>query len=99
MINSQMRKYRCSKYISTVNSYGEETLTPVLDGSVLMAINLLSENTQDNILYSGAEYVGLTKDEIDDTFVIQYDTKTRLKVKYVNPIGRLKQVYLTRMCD
>lgn len=98
MINSQMREYSFSKYSNETNAYGEETTVPVLGGSIKMAINIVSEYIQDNILYSGAEYIGLTNDKrIDDTYIIQYDAKTRLKVKYINPIGRLIQVYLTRV--
>ena len=51
----------------------------------------------DNILYKNCAYIGLTTDaEVNDTYVIKYGSE-RLKVLYVNPMGRFKQVFLQRM--
>lgn len=96
MINSQMKQYPYYLYGNTVNTYGEITAnTTVPTGSIEMAINIISQSTEESILYSGCEYIGLTRQEVNDNYVIQYGNEI-LKVKYVNPIGRLKQVFMTR---
>lgn len=89
------------------NAYGEvvqqtrEVETPSASGTeetptIKMAINLSNQMTNDYIQYSDAEYIGLTTDQVDDTYIIQYGNYN-LKVKYVNPIGRLKQVALVKI--
>ena len=87
------------------NAYGEtitsEVETPSTSGieetpTIKMAINLSNQNTNDYILYNQAEYIGLTTDEVDDTYIIEYENQ-KLKVKYVNPIGRFKQVALVKI--
>lgn len=94
MINANFRQYH---YFTTgKNAAGQDTL-PSKDaepvGKIKMAINLTSQNVQDNINYNGANYMGLTHAKVDDTYIIQYGEE-RLKVLYVNPIGRLNQVFL-----
>lgn len=61
-----------------------------------MAIYITSQNIQDNINYKGATYLGLTHSLLDDKTVIQYGDK-KLKVLYVNPEGRLKQVFMAEL--
>lgn len=58
-----------------------------------MAIYITSQQIQDNINYKGANYMGLTHSLLDDSYVINYNG-TKLKVLYVNPQGRMKQVFL-----
>ena len=86
----QMRPYSYSIYTNTIDDYGQETLT-ASNGIIKIALNITQQNIQDNILYSGAQYIGLTNDDVNDTYVINYGNE-KLKVLYVNPIGRLKQV-------
>ena len=62
-----------------------------------MAINISSQSIQDNILFKDCTYIGLTSDaNVNDSYVIKYG-KEQLKVLYVNPKGRLKQVFLKEM--
>ena len=68
----------------------------VPDGQIKMAINLSNQSVQDNINYKDAQYVGLTHADIDDKYIIQYQDE-RLKVLYVNPFGRMKQVFLSSL--
>ena len=82
--------------------YGEERgywmpqLSTEANGKIKIALNILSQSAQDNILYEDCSYVGLTHDDnINDKYVIQFGDE-KLKVLYVNPIGRLKQVFLKR---
>ena len=91
-----MRFYDYFK-LGQVDAYGQPRYPNLKDGSVLMCINTLSQSIQDNIRYKDASYIGLTLDsKIDDTFVIQYGEE-KLKVLYVNPKGRMKQVFLTNL--
>lgn len=96
MINAQMRQYEYYTY-GEQNAYGQQQLSAEPQGVIKMAINITSQNTQDNILYNNSTYIGLTTDaEVNDAYVIQYE-KERLKVMYVNPMGRFKQVFMARM--
>ena len=95
MINANMRLYNYFT-IGEDNGYGQPTI-PSLEstptGQIKMAINISSQSVQDNINYKDARYVGLTHANIDDTYIIEYEGE-RLKVLYVNPKGRMKQVFL-----
>lgn len=98
MINSNMRMYDYYLYDDD-NEYGQPTLiknedgTDKIQGQVKLSITNTSTSIQDNINYSGAQYLALTRDKaIDDKYVIQYGDE-RLKVLYVTPT-RLRQVFL-----
>lgn len=99
MIVSGMRNYDYFKTVFNAE-YGQEHL-PAADatpeGKVKLAIFPISTGTQDNILYANCSYVGLTIDaEIEDKYIIQYGEE-RLKVSYIQPKGRFKQVFLKRV--
>ena len=94
MINSQMELYDYFTF-GADNGYGQPMLSKDIKGQIKMAINLSSQSIQDNILFKDCAYTGLTHAEVDDTFVIQYGNE-KLKVLYVNPMGRYKQVFMTR---
>lgn len=94
MLNTQTHLYNFFTF-GEGNEYGQPTLNPEVKGTVKLAINTSSQAVADNVLYKDAEYLGLTLDKsINESYVIQYGDK-KLKVKYVNPIGRYTQVYLT----
>ena len=78
------------------DGYGMPQLSTEPKGQIKMTINISSQTTQDNILYKDCTYVGLTNANIDDTYVIRYGN-SKLKVLYVNPKGRYKQVFLKEM--
>ena len=92
MINADMRLY---DYFTLGNKdeYGQPTLSGTPVGQIKMSINITSQNVQDNINYVNAQYIGLTNANVDDTYIIQYGDR-RLKVLYVNPKGRMKQVFM-----
>ncbi len=93
MINANMRTYDYYTY-GDVDGYGQPQLSEEIKGSVKMAINITSQSIQSNIKYKDCSYMGLTHDtSIDDTYVIQYGEE-KLKVLYVNPMGRFKQVFM-----
>ena len=95
MINADMRNYDYFIY-GEADAYGQQQLSETAAGTIKMAINIASQSVRDSVAYSGTEYTGLTHAAIDDSYVIQYGEE-RLKVLYVNPRGRFKQVYLTRV--
>lgn len=95
MINAEMRNYNYFT-LGEDNGYGEPQLSSEPSGSVKMVINITSQSVQDNINYQNANYMGLTQTLLDDSCVIQYGDK-KLKVLYVNPKGRLNQVFMVEV--
>ena len=95
MINHDMQLYDYYLYQGK-DEYKQPILSTERNGTVKMSINITSQTIQDNINYSGATYLGLTYSLLDDTHVIQYGDK-KLKVLYVNPKGRLKQVFMAEL--
>ena len=96
MINADMRSYDYFLY-GEEDKYGQPQLSDTVQGSIRISIYSTSTNIQDNINYKNAEFIGLTKDSnICDKYVIQYGTD-KLKVLYVIPKGRLKQVFLIKV--
>lgn len=91
-----MRTYNYFTFGSD-NGYGQPQLSEDAQGSIKMAINISSQSVADNIKYKEATYIGLTHDaKVDDTYVIEYGAE-KLKVLYVNPKGRLKQVFMAEL--
>lgn len=96
MINASMRFYDYFT-LGENDDYGQPRLSNK-KGSVKMSINLQTQTPADNIKYKDATYVGLTLDQaIDDSYIVKLDEKTKLKVLYVNPFGRYKQVFMAEM--
>ena len=94
MINNHMRFY--DYYTLATNEYGQSVIGEKA-GNVKMAIYLTSQSVQDNILYKGAEYLGLTQDEkIKDCHIIEYGNQ-KLKITTISPQGRLWRVFMSRM--
>lgn len=98
MINTNMRYYDYFTY-GAADEYGQQTLIkneagePIVQGTVKLSITTSSQEIQGNINYKECSYVGLTLDKtINDTFVIKYGEQL-LKVLYVNPQGRFRQVF------
>jgi hypothetical protein len=88
-----MREYNYFLY-SDNDGYGQASVTDEVQGTVKMSITNTSTSTQDNILYKDATYLGLTLNKaVDDTYVIEYG-KERLKVLYIVPQGRYRQVFM-----
>lgn len=92
MINADMRLYDYYTY-GAPNEYKQPQLSSDVQGSIKMAIFTTSSSVQDNVNYKDAAYLGLTTAPINDKYVIQYGAE-RLKVLYVIPKGRFKQVFL-----
>ena len=96
MINTDMRTYTYHTFGAN-DAYGQPQLSKNPVGTIKIAINISSQAIQDNINYKNASYIGLTYDSaVNDKFVINYGD-SKLKVLYVNPKGRLKQVFLSEI--
>lgn len=96
MINADMRSYDYFLY-GEEDKYGQPQLSDTIQGSVKMSIYSTSTNIQDNINYENAEFIGLTRDSnISNKYVIQHETD-KLKVLYIIPKGRLKQVFMIKV--
>lgn len=95
MINTQMKKYNYFT-LNDSDEYGQPR--PIkADDTIKIAINFVTETLQDNPLYSGAQYTGLTLNKnINSSYIIEYGDE-KLKVLYVNKAGRYNQVFLARM--
>ena len=95
MINNDMRIYDYFQY-GAENEYGQKVISKEPVGKLRMAIYITNQSTQDNINYKGDSCIGLTYAAIDDSFVIQYGEE-KLKVLYVTPANRLKQVFMAKI--
>ena len=96
MINTDMRSLPYFTF-GAKNSYGEPQLSKDVVGTIKISINSISNSITDNVNYKQATYIGLTRDaNVNDTYVIEYEG-TKLKVLYVVPKGRLKQVFMSEM--
>ena len=95
MINTNMKSYNYY-VLDEYDDYGQVKETAASD-KIKMSINFASESIQESPLYSGAQFVGLTLNkDVNASYIIQYGDE-KLKVLYVNPAGRLKQVFMARM--
>jgi hypothetical protein len=96
MIATDMRYYDYFTF-GAADEYGQPQLSQERKGAVKMAINTTSTAIQDNIRYKDATYIGLTHSSLlDDKCVIKYGEE-KLKVLYVLPKGKYKQVFLTNI--
>lgn len=93
MINGDMRYYDFYTITTGIDEYGQPQTSETAQGKIKMSINITSQSIQDNINYKECRYIGLTTANVDDTYIIKYNDE-KLKVLYVNPKGRFKQVFL-----
>ena len=93
MISTDMRYYDYFTFGDN-DGYGQPQLSKERAGAVKMAINTTSTTIQDNVKYKDATYIGLTHSSLlDDKCVIKYGDE-KLKVIYIIPKGKYKQVFL-----
>ena len=96
MINANWRSYDYFT-LGALDEYGQDKVSDTPQGKVKIAIFPTSESVQQNILYLNAQYMGLTFDKsVNDKFLIDYNGE-RLKVLYVKPTGRMRQVFMSRV--
>ena len=98
MINSEMTLHNYYT-LGADNEYGQPQMPTLKDtpkGQIKIAVFTSSTTTQDNINYKDANYIGLTRAKVDDTYVIENNGEL-LKVLYTNSAGRLTQVFLKKI--
>ena len=96
MITTEMRQYNYFTF-GAYDEYGQPMISKEPIGQIKMAIYITSQSIQDNVLFEDSAYMGLTNDtEVNSNYVIKYGEE-RLKVLYVNPKGRYKQVFMAGM--
>lgn len=95
MISAEMKEYTFST-LGELDEYGQPQTTDNV-GSIKMAIYLYTQNVTDSIKYKDCSYIGFTNDKtIADNYIVNYGNE-KLKVLYVNPVGRFRQVYMKEM--
>ena len=96
MLNADMRTYDYFT-LGEEDAYGQAQISDIPKGKVKMAIYTSSQGIQDNINYTGCQYIGLTNTRINDSYVIDYEGK-RLKVLYITPKSRyIYQVFMAEV--
>lgn len=96
MINTSMGTYEFYTY-GALNDYGQQALSKDVQGTIKISINTTSQSIQGNINYKDCSYIGITMDgTVNDSYVIKYKNEL-LKVLYVTPSGRFKQVFLQKV--
>lgn len=89
MIMKQYNYRTCEVF----DEYGDAVISNDVKGTIKMCINVISQN---NELFDGSTFLGLTQAEVNNTYVIEYED-LKLRVLYVQPKGRYKQVYMGRL--
>jgi hypothetical protein len=89
-----MRNYEYCTY-GELDAYGMPSVSDA-KGTIKIALEIASQEVNESVKYSGCTYIGFTHADIDDTYIIKTDDAD-LKVMYVNPRGRFKQVFLREM--
>lgn len=95
MINPQMKVYNYY-LLGSVDDYGQEIMPITPTGTIKMAINIKTQDVNDNVIFNDTQYVGLTHQPVTDKYIIDYNG-TRLKVILVNDFGRIKTVFMAVM--
>lgn len=91
-----MRKYNYFTFGAT-DSYGQPQLSEEVQGTIKMAIYTHTQQLANNVKYKDATYIGLTADaKVNDAYVIEYGAE-KLKVIYIKPEGKLKQVFMVEL--
>ena len=96
MIRRDMRPYEYT-LIGERDAYGQPTLLDGAQGIINMAIYVSTQAEGGSILYTDADYIGLTNDaSISDKMLIDYQGQ-KLKVLHIQPKGRHIQAALKRV--
>lgn len=95
MINIEMKTYNFYT-LGENDAYGQPKVSTTPTGSLVMAIYPITHSIGDNVIYSNATYMGLTRELVNDKYIFDY-RGMRLKVLYVQELGRFKQVYMAKM--
>ena len=92
MINREMQTVTIKSFASTLNDYGEKTLSETTTSAQMMVKQYSQGNVQDP-RYVDVEYIGLTKAAVTTENVVTIDSVDYM-VLYVIPSGRYTQVMM-----
>lgn len=94
MIEADMKLYDVFA-LNGRDSYGQPSMSEEPIGKTRMAIYVANQAVSTNTLYSDAQYMGITLNDLDDTCYIKYG-EDMLKVKYVQGSSRYNYVFMSR---
>lgn len=96
MIRRDMKPYEY-ELIGERDAYGQPTLLDGVQGTINMAVYVSTQAEGGSILYTDADYIGLTNDaSITDKMLIDYEGH-KLKVLHVQTKGRHIQAALKKV--
>lgn len=96
MIRRDMRPYEYT-LVGERDAYGQPTLLDGVQGTINMAVYVSTQAEGGSILYTDADYIGLTNDaSITDKMLIDYEGQ-KLKVLHVQTKGRHIQAALKKV--
>lgn len=101
MINADMRVY--DYHIPETNGYGSPTIKKDPDRTVKMSVNIANIDAQDNSVFGGGDFVGMTRDKTmrvgDYVHLGEYSNETAAGegvalITFIYNKGRYYQVFL-----
>lgn len=93
MINREMRQATVVTY-GGVDEYGQMNTTATASRDTYLTFGLYQHTNSNDVRYQNVTHYGLTKDsEITDNDIIVIDG-VEYKVLFVNPFGRMREVFL-----
>lgn len=75
------------------DAYGQNLSNIIAQSTIHLTFGLYNHREVDDIRYQAITHTGLTKDVVNDNQIIVLDGK-QYKVQFVNPYGRLSQLFL-----
>jgi len=78
------------------DEYGQDLVEPIAQKKITLTFGLYNHKQTDDIRYEDVEYTGLTPYDVADDQVIELNG-FKYKVLFVNPFGRMKQVFLRKI--
>jgi len=75
------------------DEYGQPQIVEAPLPSITLSFGLYTHSSVEDPRYQDVEYTGLTTHEVNDKMVLQIGDE-RYKVLFVNPFGRINQVFL-----
>lgn len=75
------------------DEYGQNLAEVIAQTTIQLTFGLYTHRDSSDIRYQDITHTGLTKSEVNDKQVLLIDGK-KYKIKFVNPYGRLNQVFL-----
>jgi len=92
LINREMKTVTLKSFSSSLDAYGQRTLS-TSTSSIDMMIKERQQSNVDDPRYVEAEYIGLTKANVSTNNIINFDSKD-YKVLYVTKTNRMNLVFL-----